>query len=370
VEIVPYSAGDREAVERMNAKLSAEGSEWTFPAAEAPDGAPQLPVWTESFVAREGTEVFGGYLFKHQRFFLKGRELEVGNLTLPLSLGDIDNSYAHVSVALLFDVRQRSPYCYALGLGAEDTKMANLLTAAGWQHLSVPFRFSVKSANPFARNIVLPAEKRLLQNGLRVLGGLRLAGLALGFRELLRSRGRAAKSAVRDGASAREIPEFESFADDLFAAHSASYSLIGDRGAAALNILFPKPEQKYLRLVVERGERIIGWAVVLDTRMEDDKYFGNMRVGTLVDCFAAPQDVRTVVSVVDAVLTRRGVDLVVSNQLHATWNEALAASGYEEGPSNFFLYFSGDLAEQLGGILDWSRDAHMNRGDGEGPGNL
>jgi hypothetical protein len=370
VEIVPYSLRDREAVERMNAKLSAAGSEWSFPAEEAPEDVQHLPVWTESVVAREGGEVFGGYLFKHQRFFLEGRELEVGNLTLPLSLGDIDSAYAHVSVALLFDVRQRSPYCYALGLGAEDTKMARMLTAAGWQHLTVPFQFSVKSPNAFARNIRLPAEKKLLQSALRVLGGLRLAGLALKSRDLLRSKGEAVRSSRAQDAPARQVPEFDAFADDLFAAHAASYSLIGDRSAAALNILFPTAEHKYLRLVVERDDEVIGWALLLDTRMQDDKYFGNMRVGSIVDCFAAPQDARAVVAAADDFFTRRGVDLVVSNQLHAAWHQALASAGYEEGPSNFFLYYSEDLAEQLGTIPDWSREAHMNRGDGEGPGNL
>jgi hypothetical protein len=64
------------------------------------------------------------------------------------------------------------------------------------------------------------------------------------------------------------------------------------------------------------------------------------------------------------------VDLVVSNQLHAAWNEALASAGYEEGPSNFFLYVSRDLADELARIPDWSGAAHMNRGDGEGPGKL
>lgn len=354
----------------MNAKLLAAGSEWSFPAEEAPDGAHELPVWTQSFVAREGDEVFGGYLFKHQGFFLKGRELEVGNLTLPLSLGDIDSSYAHVSVALLFDVRQRSPYCYALGLGAEDTKMAKLLTAAGWEHLTVPFQFSVKSANSFARNIVLPAEKRLHQSALRALGRVRLAGPALKVRDALRSRGKAEPSSPGDDARARQIPEFESSADDLFAAHSASYSLVGDRRAEALNILYPKTEDKYVRLVVERNDTVIGWVVLLDTRMQDDKYFGNMRVGSLVDCFAAPADAPAVVAAADAFLTRRGVDLVVANQLHSAWHRALTSAGYEEGPSNFFLYFSEDLARQLGSIPDWSPEAHVNRGDGEGPGNL
>jgi hypothetical protein len=370
VEIVPYSLGDQEAVERMNAKLSAAGSEWSFRAREAPQDAAQLAVWTESFLAQEGEEVFGGYVFKHQRFFVQGRELEVGNLNLPLSLGDIDSSYAHVSVALLFDVRQRSPYCYALGLGAEDTKMAKLLAAAGWQHLAVPFQFSVKSPNSFARNIVLPADKARLQSFLRMLGKLHIAGLALRLRQSLRSREKPRQSPSDQIARARQVSEFGSFADDLFAAHSAAYSLLGDRRAAALNILYPQAEHKYVRLVVERDDEVIGWAVLLDTEMQGDKYFGNMRVGSLVDCFAAPENADAVVSLMDEVLTRRGVDLVVSNQLHAAWNRALASAGYEEGPSNFFLYVSADLAEELGRIPDWSRDAHMNRGDGEGPANL
>src|SRR5262245_32983356 len=189
----------------MNAKLLAAGSQWSFRAREAPQDAAQLAVWTTSFVAREGDEVFGGYVFKHQRFFVEGRELEVGNLNLPLSLGDIDSSYAHVSVALLFDVRHRSPYCYALGLGAEDTKMAKLLAAAGWQHLAVPFHFSVKSPNVFARNVVLPADKARLQSVLRILGKLHIAGLAIRLRHALRSSANPRKSPSGGVASARQV---------------------------------------------------------------------------------------------------------------------------------------------------------------------
>jgi hypothetical protein len=369
MEIIPYSTAHREAVDRMNAKLSAAGSEWRFPAEDPPVGDEQLPVWTESFVAVQGEEAYGGYILKHQRFFIRGRPLELGDLQLPLSLGQVDSAFSHVSAALLIDVLRRSPHCYALGLGSEETQFAKLLAAAGWRHVVVPFYFSVKSTNRFARNIRLPSGRARLQMVLRVLGHLRLAGAALRLRQSLHSRSRS-DSGRATNELARQVPRFDDFASELFLEHASSYSLVGDRRAAALSCLYPEEEARFIRLAVERDGRAIGWAVLLDTRMSDDKYFGDMRVGSLVDCFAAPSDAPAVVATADDFLTGRGVDLVASNQLHPSWCEALEGAGYQQGPSNFYFYFSEALAEELAGVPDWQRGVHMNRGDGEGPTNL
>ena len=145
MEIVRYSTEHRDAVARMNGKLAAAGSEWQFPAEERPHDADQRPIWNDSFVAVEAGEAYGGYILKHQRFFLEGRPLEVGNLQLPVSLGQFDAAFARVSAALLIDVLRRSPLCYSIGLGSEETQFAKLLSAAGWGHVAVPFHFSVKS---------------------------------------------------------------------------------------------------------------------------------------------------------------------------------------------------------------------------------
>jgi hypothetical protein len=368
MEILTYSDVHRDAVKSMNAKLSAAGSEWTFPAEERPRDADTRPVWIESIIALEDDEAYGAYLLKHQRFFVRGTPLEVGNLQLPVSLGEVDSTFSHISVALLFDVLRRSPLCYSLGFGSEDIQFAKLLRAAGWQSTSVSFYFSVKSANRFARNIRLPSEKALLQKVLRVLGGLRVAGLALSLRQLLRKRSEATTEQLYD--SVREVPSFDASADELFAANAESYSLVGDRRSAALSCLYPEQETRYVRLLVEKGGSVIGWAVLLDTQMQDDKHFGSMRVGSLVDCFAAVQDAPAVVAAASDVLSRRGVDLIVSNQLHRAWCEALEAADYQSGPSNFFFYYSEALSEALADIRDWEHEVHVNRGDGEGPGHL
>jgi hypothetical protein len=367
MEIVPYSSAHRDAIERMNMTLQAAGSEWQFPHAERPANADRLPVWAESFIAVDGNGAYGGYVLKHQQFFAGGRPLEVGDLQLPLSMGQIDSSYAHVSAALLIDVLRRSPVCYALGLGSEETQFAKLLAAAGWEYRPVPFYFSVKAANRFARNIRLPSDRSRLQLLLRLLGRLRLAGLALWLRRALSSGRRTERAPYTE---VRELPRFDSAADELFKAHAPSYSLVGDRRASVLNSLYPESDQRCVRIVVERDGLAIGWALLLDTKMRDHKYFGDMRVGTLADCFAAPEDAPAVAAAADDVLTARGVDLVVSNQLHPAWCGALEGAGYELGPSNFFFYSSEALRKALSGEREWENRIHMNRGDGEGPGNL
>jgi hypothetical protein len=63
-------------------------------------------------------------------------------------------------------------------------------------------------------------------------------------------------------------------------------------------------------------------------------------------------------------LERRGVDLVISNQMHGAWGTALAESGFRAGPSNFLLALSPALAAQAGVRQDLF---HFNRGDGDGP---
>jgi hypothetical protein len=367
MEIVPYSGAHRGAIERMNMTLQAAGSKWRFPHEERPAHADELAVWVESFIAVDRDSAYGGYVLKHQQFFAGGRPLEVGDLQRPLSMGHIDSSYAHVSAALLIDVIRRSPICYALGLGSEETQFAKLLGAAGWRYRPVPFYFSVKAANRFARNIRLPSDRSRLQVLLRLIGRLRLAGPALRLRRALGPGRRTERAPYTE---VGELARFDSAADELFKSHAPSYSLVGDRRASVLNSLYPESDQRCVRIVVERHGLAIGWALLLDTKMRGDKYFGDMRVGTLADCFAAPEDAPAVVAAADDVLTARGVDLVVSNQLHPAWCGALEGAGYELGPSNFFFYSSEALRKALSGQRQWENRIHMNRGDGEGPGNL
>jgi hypothetical protein len=361
LEIVPFSSDEHgTAVQRLNSRLAAAHSEFQFPDKEPEDRGGSVSF--EHFVAADQGEVLGGYLLKHQTFFLRGRPVQLDNLQLPLSLGLIDKRYSHVSAALLFDALGRNDLIYCLGMGSQESRLVKMLTAAGWRHCVTPFYFRIRSGNRFARQIRLPPGKARLQTALRMAGCLRLAGLALWARDRLRG-GRALSAPL----TAKLAPRFDETADRLFDAHAAAYTLVGDRRSAVLNCLYPEANPTFHRLLFHAAGQLVGWAVVLDTAMQNHNYFGNLRVGTIADAFAAPEYAAGVAAGADRYLSERGGDLLVSNQLHPAWGAALVQAGYREGPSNFFFYFSPELADQLETTKDWEQGLHVNRGDGDGP---
>ncbi len=101
--------------------------------------------------------------------------------------------------------------------------------------------------------------------------------------------------------------------------------------------------------------------------MSGHKQFGDMHVGTLVDCLAAPDDARDVVACARDVLKADGVDLIISNQSSEAWRHALQACGFLNGPSNLPFLAAPQLAALVQPFDEASRRFHINRGDGDGP---
>ncbi|MGH7968382.1 MAG: hypothetical protein ACREIC_06595 [Limisphaerales bacterium] len=104
--------------------------------------------------------------------------------------------------------------------------------------------------------------------------------------------------------------------------------------------------------------------------MAGSKYFGDMRVGSVVDCMATRKDARQVIQAASQHLKSLGVDMVVSNQLDAAWGKALNNCGFLNGSSNFLFGASKELVERLQPFSGRYTSIHMTRGDGDGPINL
>lgn len=369
MEIVSYCPERHgESVIRFNQRLAGANVGFQLPV-HVPGPENNGASRREYFVVVDRDETYGGYCLKHYKFRIHGEETVLTFLQLPLSCGLLDEQHARVGASMLFDALTRGTFLYALGMGSPENKVPQMLRAAGWSHLAVPFFFSVKAPNRFARNIRLPPAKSRTQSILRLAGQMRLASLALWIHRHLQ-KGAAGRNRRGQYDSVELVGRFTDFADELFEKHAHNCSMTADRTAPAANDQYPPAKSKYIRLVVRREGRIIGWAVVLDTRMKDNKFFGNLRTGTIVDCFAAAADAPAVVAAADDFLTDRGVDLVVSNQLHSTWSEALTRAGYQQGPSNFYFYYCPQLAEKLTSRPEWDRTAHLNRGSGHGTGHL
>ena len=60
---------------------------------------------------------------------------------------------------------------------------------------------------------------------------------------------------------------------------------IAKRDAATLDCLYPPSDPRFIRIRTDHG-----WAVLLDTPMSAHKQFGDLRVGTIVDCLAPPEE--------------------------------------------------------------------------------
>jgi hypothetical protein len=121
---------------------------------------------------------------------------------------------------------------------------------------------------------------------------------------------------------------------------------------------------------VRRGGKPVGWMAAQTTQMHDHKYFGNLRVSTLLDGIALPGDMGSVVSLVSRSLIREGTDLLVTNQSHESWLHAFRASGYLSGPSNYILALSKGLATGIVAQSNGLARIHFTRGDSDGRGHL
>jgi hypothetical protein len=305
---------------------------------------------TEVYIATEGDTVRGGYMLRRQKFFVRGKEITVAHYRLPLSEGVVDRHYAMLGVRLVRDALARESRLYCLGMGGWSKPLPQMLKLLHWRMCEVPFHFKVLRATRFLHNI------RVVRTSIWRKIALDLAALTgagwLGMKFL----GHGARVAPQPH---EIVPAFADWADGAWNRARDTYGVIAERDSATLEALYPASEERFLRVRAADG-----WAVLLDTQMRGHLQFGDMRVGSIVDCLASPEQAPDVMRAAATVLEKRGVDLIVSNQLHRTWSDALQQAGFRKGPSNFLLAFSPALAQSVDAA---DHEIHFNRGDGDGP---
>ncbi len=373
ISIVPFppdSPPHSAAARRFNERLTKGGyGEFCFAEKHSSQVLPKAPdraTWIEYFLAvDEGPEVRGGYILRYQPWFARGRALDLVSLKLPVSEGVIDRTYAMLGVTLLQDAAQRAPSLYALGMGGVRNKLPRILQRLGWHVVEVPFFFRVCRAPRVLRQ-TKPMRNTALRARLCDAAALTGAG-SLAFAMLQRWRQRPAS--LTDVAVTLE-PDFGDWCDPIWRACHASYDWAGQRDVRTLPLLYANDDARYIRMHVRRAGMSIGWVLGLCTDVRGHKQFGDLRLASLVDGMAKPGDAAVVVHAATRHLESLQPDLIVSNQLHAHWQKAVMRAGFLSGPSNFALALSPHAYESLrsrGGSLDGML---INRGDGDGPGNL
>lgn len=364
IRIVPYEADHVPAVREFNARVRAGGVRFQFPEEARSSRFPPEPgraVYQEYFLAVEGEAVRGGYILKHHRIEVAGETIWGAVFRLPISEGAVNRRYALVGLELMKDALRRQSHLYILGLGGADEPLGRLARGLGWDFRAIPFRFRLLRPGKFLRRspYVRRSPVRRALADVAAWTGLGSAGVRLAHRVLSRAPAERPEWTC--------VERFGPWADEVWEAARGACSLVSVRDSAALDVLYPPQNERFLRLAVSSRGRAVGWALLLDTRMSGNSIFDDLRVGSIADGLALPGYADAVVFASVRLLAGRGVDLIVSNQSHEAWLRALRRSGFLSGPTNFFLALSPALAERWKTSAGFPAGLHVNRGDGDGP---
>lgn len=367
ISIQPYTEDKVSAVKAFNQRLDAGGiaAEFHFPETHVPHWLPDKdsrPIYQHYFLAVDDLFVRGGFILKYQEFFIHGKPQTLAYYHLPVSEGIVNRQFTGVGAHMLRTAIQMEPVLFALGMGGFDRPLPRMLKALRWPLSAVPFYYKVNHPARFLREI-----GALRSSALRRAAGAVSAATGLGWLGFKTAHWMRSKKFVYERVEV--VESFGPWSDELWQQCSSHYTMIAKRDSTVLNILYPAGKN-FLRLRIGAPGGATGWAVLLDTQMSNNKYFGNLRVGSIADCLAAPEHAAGVIAAATRFLEDRGVDLVISNHSHAAWRNAFRSAGFFEGPSNFIFAASPALAEKLDPFSENRSRVFLTRGDGDGPVNL
>ncbi len=361
VRIVPFTNHEVVAVRAFNARMRAGNARTDFLLPEEPQER-SSPIdaaitWTQ-YVALEGTEARGGVIEMDQPGVLNGTIHRVINYQSPLSEGILNKKYGLVSMHLVRFIQHRSPYCFIVGMGSSQNPLPRLLKAAGWTVKPAPFFFRIHRTSRFFKefNLFRRSRASAALAGLASITGL--GGLAIG---MLQGRRRTFHKTTIE-----PVGSWGTWADEIWELFRSDCSFAVLRDQRTLQELYPVSDYRILRFLVRRQEQPVGWSACFVTPMKAHKHFGNLRVGTILDCVARRGEMEATIALTDSALADQGADLVISNQSHKLWIRAVRHAGFLRGPSNYLLGLSKALVDQIAREPDGENRIHVTRGDGDG----
>jgi hypothetical protein len=281
---------------------------------------------------------------------------------MPISEGIVDRRYSLAIVQLLKSALSYEPFLMSTGAGPEDKDSFRLLTKLGWKHHAIPFFFYPVRVSRVLLGLSYFKNHAKLRYGAR-LGAH--SGLGAGLSGLLALRRRLAASL--SGYENSVINSFDDWADRIFADCIPDYGVAMRSDATTLNILFPPDNLGFARLRVRRksSKRDVGWIVVANKQMNNNPYFGDLKVGTLVDGFGRLEDAPALVAAGINHLAENGADIIVANFSHAAWVTACRRSGMFAGPDSYYHFVSPGGTPLLEASCP-SHQIHMARGHSAG----
>jgi hypothetical protein len=365
IHVVPYEPEHVPAVRAMNRRMGEAGSAWGFYDEATPDwlaSGASPNVRRDFYVATEedGT-VRAGYCLKPEQFLLRGEPCEFASIQGPVSEGLVNPAYGALAFQLIRDMETRASRLF--GWGASDRAL-ELLLRLQWQKFNMPFQLHIRRPFRFLRRnafLRLSSRNRLVLD-LLAFTGAGAIGVALVQTALRLSVGKAPRVEVA------KVDSFGPWADDIWRSAAPQYGLIALRDQATLNAKFPQGGWPHATILqMQSGGRAVGWVAVLDTPFKDDRRFGNLRVGSVIDALAEPGFETSVIRAATKWLRRQGVDAIATTFTHPTWRSAFRAAGFISSENRRVLLFNPEAADTIGDETVVTNGLHLAPVDGDGP---
>ncbi len=368
-----FTADDIPAVNRFNQRLEDAGSDLLFfekYISRVYQKNEHTRLYFEFFVAKDQQgEVRGGYYFKNQEFCIDKQPEEIVFMQLPISEGVIDSNYKQLGRMIFEDMEARRKLVFVLGMGGFQYPLPNRLKKLGYEMYLVPFYFYITKPRAFLNDfeyintLKRSLPKKIAINIVKIFG---LLYMVKGVISLYTAAYRLIRFRKYKGVNTEIVDDFSDFADELWEQNKDFYSIVAKRDQHLLNQLYPKTSPQFHRLKVSRKGVCIGWVVMLCTQMSNDKYFGNLKLGTLIDAFSDPGNAELLIYEAVKHLKKQNAGLIVVNHTHLKWGKHFRRNGFLKGPSNFIFGISKRIKEYYPGKIDFE-NSFLMRGDGDGP---
>ena len=289
--------------------------------------------------------------------WLNGQIVPAVNFQSPLSEGIVDPKFVGVAMQMVRFMQKQAAAVFMVGMGAIDRPLPKLLLASGWSVRPVPFLFRVHRAGRFFAELQMLKGSPLKCVGAQVARFTGLGALALAYKQ---------RQPTARGATIRQVDRWGDWADDIWlrARQSCSFAVVRDR--RNLESLYPTSDARTRIFLIERNQQPVGWSVCFNAPMKNHHHFGNLQVGSILDCMAAEDAMAATAILTDKELASEGADLVLVNHSYAAWADAFHAAGFLSGPSNYMLAMAKKLVEALRSTADGESRVHVTRGDGDG----
>jgi hypothetical protein len=298
----------------------------------------------------------------HHNVFIKGERRDFCWADMPVSEGIVDRKYSLAIIQLMKRATAYQPFLMTMGVGTPEEEAFRFLVKLGWRWRLAPFFFYPVRVTKTLLGLKYLKERPKLRYA-ALLGAVSGAGAGLSGLLSLRRH----LTSFLSTCQSSEESAFYDWADHIFTNALPEYAAAIRSDATTLNIVYPPDDPCYTRLRVRRkgAKEDVGWIVVVSKQMEDNRYFGDLKVGTLADGFGRAADAPALVAAGIDYLAETGTDIIVANFLHAAWARACRSSGMLPGPSNYNIFVS------PGGPLlrDDScppEEIHVARGHGDG----